>query len=115
MSDDKITARTELDWYLRGMVASGIPETVRASILEFADKMVEESKNTINELVLVNDWGTPICAACKHGHDEGSWSDRDPNDGTCWSAGAFVCGCPKFITQSVAEIRRKESERKKGS
>lgn len=47
----------------------------------------------------------PLCARCKHGHTEAAWSDKDPNDGTCWSAGFMVCGCPKFITPAVAAIR----------
>jgi hypothetical protein len=62
----------------------------------------------------VSDWGVPLCAFCKHGHTEAAWSDRDENDGTCWNAGALVCGCPKFITPAVARIRKAEWERKYG-
>lgn len=51
------------------------------------------------------DVSTPLCAFCHHGHTEAAWSDKDPDDGTCWNAGALVCGCPKFITQDVADIR----------
>jgi hypothetical protein len=48
----------------------------------------------------------PVCQYCGHGHTEAAWSDRDPDDGTCWNAGSLVCGCPKFITPQVAAIRR---------
>lgn len=59
----------------------------------------------IAEDVLVNEFGEPLCASCKHGHTEAAWSDRDPDDGTCWNAGSLVCGCPKFITPSVQAMR----------
>jgi hypothetical protein len=59
----------------------------------------------ISEDVIVSAWGEPLCAQCKHPHTDGSWSDTDPDDGTCWSAGSLVCGCPKFITPAVQRLR----------
>jgi hypothetical protein len=59
---------------------------------------------TVDQVVKVGP--EPKCVRCGHGHNEGSWSDRDPDDGTCWNAGSLVCGCPKFITAPVAELAR---------
>ena len=60
----------------------------------------------VAEDVRLNQFGEPLCAVCEHGHTEFAWSDRDPDDGTCWStAGPLVCGCPKFITPAVQRIR----------
>ena len=59
----------------------------------------------------ISPWGEVLCASCKHPHSEGAWSDRDPDDGTCWNAGSLVCGCPKFITPSVQKMRLERAKR----
>ncbi len=57
-------------------------------------------------------YGQPLCASCHHPHTDGAWVETDPNDGTCWSAGALVCGCPKFITPAVKRMRMADYERR---
>lgn len=61
----------------------------------------------------VSPFGEVLCAACHHSHSDGSWTERDPNDGTCWNAGSLVCGCPKFITPAVHRIRMDEWKRRR--
>lgn len=54
-------------------------------------------------------FGQPLCADCRHPHADAAWVNTDPDDGTCWSAGSLVCGCPKFITPAVRRRRAARS------